>query len=759
MSSAGTAIKPAGAASRIWNAGAPRTFVRSGLVVLGATLVWHASNFAFNSVAARLLGPDGYSELAATVALLYIASPLLVSIQTMTSRNSTELFVAGDASAIRPLLRGTLARLALVAVAATALAAAISAPLARLLHLGSSVAIVIVVGGLAVSLLTHTQRGALQGTTHFGRYALSTTVEALTKVIGAALILSLVSRSVDGAVAAVPLAALATLAVNTLLLRVLPRDHPSVTRVATTKTRSLTTVGTFVLLAVLLSADVLAAKRFLPPAAAGLYAAISLCGKTTFFATSAVSLFLFPLFSAKRERDEDTRLLFSLACGGIAACSIAMATVYYAAPAIVLDPLFGSRYRAADPYLGQIAIAFGCYALMYLAATFLVAQKSRAGVLVLAAVTAFQLIMLLSAHRTIGDIVSVQVVVLAVGAAMMTLAAVASSRVTHLETDQPRTTEGTESGGEQRLVEAVRASFGDVPVLLCGSRATGAALSTSDYDVLVALPRRQIPFALRRLRKLDEALTQELGASVTINPLPAHLLRQPPRNLLLWKVAREGRVLAAPAEFILPSATTPPLDSAARFSYLLTALLYLLRDLATERLPDNSLSAGVAHDTHKALLHLLQLALMERGAYASTVGAALEELGDPHLNRLAAHIQEPEGWVEVRDLILDELARIDSRSSFRASLSVNARYAALAGLRGRWRLRASLSREPIDRRLAAIAVELARDVHSSKGPQVGAAAARDAVPHPLRRHAGTSWSSIRDLFVDEWSNAHPLLAQ
>jgi len=310
---------------------------------------------------------------------------------------------------------------------------------------------------------------------------------------------------------------------------------------------------------------------------------------------------------------------------------------------------------------------------------------------------------------------------------------------------------------EQRLADSIRASLGDVPVLLCGSRATGAATATSDYDVLVGLPRRRIPFALGRLRSLDRALTRELGAAVTVNPLPADLLGRPVRNLLVWKVAREGRLLAAPRGFSLPAVSAPPLDASARFSYLLTALLNLLRDLPGEQLPD-PLPASVAHGTGKALLHVLQLELMERGGYASTVGPALAELDEARFDRIAAHASEPAGWLEVRDEVLGRLARLEPARSRAGSLAVNARYATLAGLRGRPRFGAALSPRPIDHRLAAVAVELALAVRR-EGDGRPAPSAALALPRPLRRRAGASWSSIRDVVVEEWSHAHPVLAQ
>src|SRR5205814_4190363 len=101
-------------------------------------------------------------------------------------------------------------------------------------------------------------------------------------------------------------------------------------------------------------------------------------------------------------------------------------------------------------------------------------------------------------------------------------------------------------------------ALGDVPVLLCGSRATGAATPTSDYDVLVVLPRRRIPFELGRLKALGRALSAELAAPVTINPLPAHLTRRPRPNLFLWKLQREARLLSSAAPTIVRHDTAPP---------------------------------------------------------------------------------------------------------------------------------------------------------------------------------------------------------
>jgi O-antigen/teichoic acid export membrane protein len=388
-------------------------FLRGGALVFASTLVWHASNFVFNAVTARLLGPSDYSELAATVSLLYVASPLLTSIQTMTSRMVTSLRVAGAADRIRPSVERQALRIGLVGLVVALACAALSHEIAHFLHLGSGWPIVIVCAGLCISAITHCQRGVLQGAQLFGRYSLSTLVEATTKVLGVVLLVGVVSHSVEAAVAAVPLAAVSALVVNSVLLRILPNGQRAERGlVAGTLRQSSFTVATFVCLALLLSSDILAAKRYLPAHEAGVYAAVSLSGKIVYFATSALSFFLFPFFSERRDRNLDGRRQFALALGLLCACSAVIVGVYALAPHLVVDALFGSSYAAAAAHLVWIGVAFSGYAVAYLAATYLLAQKSRLGTLVLCGGTALQLATLYARHGSIGQIVNVQLVVL-----------------------------------------------------------------------------------------------------------------------------------------------------------------------------------------------------------------------------------------------------------------------------------------------------------------------------------------------------------
>ena len=285
------------------------------------------------------------------------------------------------------------------------------------------------------------------------------------------------------------------------------------------------------------------------------------------------------------------------------------------------------------------------------------------------------------------------------------------------------------------IAEAAGAVVGSCPIVLCGSRATGEAVPASDWDVVVVLPLMRIPFTLRRLQRVAARLERELATPVSLQPMPAaRLARRRQRNLFAWKLAREGRVLAAPSGWQLPDPGPPPPAERFAFSYLLSAVLFLL-------------SSRESASARKAVQHVAQLRLLRTGRYASTLRGALDELGDVALAAAS------EDWAAARSAVLADLDAADVPAGFRRAAATNLRYLAISALRRRLRVRATASRQPIDVRLARAAILLL-----DTPEQTEAVAARTALPPPLRP-AGEDWVSIRDTILSEWSCAHPVSAQ
>jgi hypothetical protein len=252
-------------------------------------------------------------------------------------------------------------------------------------------------------------------------------------------------------------------------------------------------------------------------------------------------------------------------------------------------------------------------------------------------------------------------------------------------------------------------------------------------------------------------LERELGVPVSVNPLPLSVLRR--RNFFVWKLAREGLVVSGGHGFSLPQTTLPPVDDHVRFSYLMTALLTLLSTVDAGA-PDPWRQQTLERAVEKAVLIVAQLRLLPLGHYASRLANALAVANDSELNDVVAAAASPAGWLRARKLVLDELRALTWTETWLHVLRVNSRYAVLAALRRRNRLRAACSLRSVDRRFAEIAVALAdavRDDGSARLLDRG-----DGLELALpggRRDVARGWRTLRDAVSSEWPDAHPLLAQ
>lgn len=400
-------------------------FVRAGAPVFAATLLWQLSNFVFNAAGARLLGPATFGSLAAAVGLLYLVNPLLITIQTVASRETTAYISAGRTAELRSAIRFYGIRLGVAGgIVCVALCAA-SPWIAGFLKIDTPGPVVVLALALPIWCIALLQRGVFQGSQRFGRLAISTTVEALAKIVSAIALLSLFWRGATGGMLAVVVGAACALVVGALMLDYLPHSEERRSPSVHPARYSAVTLATLVLLAVLLSTDTLAAKHYMSPHTAGLYAGVSICGKIVYFVTSVLSIYLFPLFSAHHDRGHDARKRLGIALAVVLGGTLVIAAVLSIEPQLVVTPLLGSKFAAAGQYVGLAGIAFGLYGCVYLSAMYLLAHRQSAVIAVLGVAAGAFIVQLYNSHSTIPQVLHVLVVTFGVTAAVLTAWAMA----------------------------------------------------------------------------------------------------------------------------------------------------------------------------------------------------------------------------------------------------------------------------------------------------------------------------------------------
>lgn len=313
---------------------------------------------------------------------------------------------------------------------------------------------------------------------------------------------------------------------------------------------------------------------------------------------------------------------------------------------------------------------------------------------------------------------------------------------------------------ERTIVQTLRPVVGSSPVILCGSRATGEATISSDYDLFVLLRPSRIPFAVPRLNRVARVLEQRLGADVSLNPLPSFRLEHPGRTLLVWKIRQEGKVLWPPEGFELPPAREPALSAEAATSYALSGLRFLIADLTPGDLAHEPLGAELRHAVRKALLHASQLTLIRSGRYASGLHDAIELLeraGASEFCDLARELDRAETWLRVRDLLTTSVS--EHREPVAKSFVANGQYVALSALRGDApHVRALASRASVRARLSKATVSLAEAVRKDGTIDKGELSkASDSTPGFLQPKGKMTWTQLRDVLKAQWANADPLV--
>jgi predicted nucleotidyltransferase len=156
-------------------------------------------------------------------------------------------------------------------------------------------------------------------------------------------------------------------------------------------------------------------------------------------------------------------------------------------------------------------------------------------------------------------------------------------------------------------------------IILCGSRATNQGITDfSDYDLSVIMRTYYIPFYLLKLKKVEKKLTQRLGISVVINPLPTFRVKRAKGNLFLYKVKREGITIYG-KDYIKTLEPGEIKDIAVDnyFSYLFSAAKDLIQNFDPRFLEQLSYeeSKKILYDAAKAIIYCAELRLLLKGYY------------------------------------------------------------------------------------------------------------------------------------------------
>ncbi len=376
-------------------------------MVFGGVVIASIFNYLYYMLIGRRASVETYGIVTSLAsALLVLAAPATVA-QIIAARLAADLAARGDSAALRRLsdiVTMWSAGIATVVVVAGLLARDV---LARFFNLTDAAPIVVALIAFGLASVVIVQRGVLQGSQHFGDFAVSSSIDATLKVaFGVPLVGSFGAAGglfgfVIGFAIAVGYNVVAFGKRFVALRAPIALDPGLVTRVVSNVGLSQFTFT------VLSFYDVPLIKHAFDSRSAGLYAAASLVGRAVLAATSFVPTLVMPKATARAARGQSPLPLLGVALGLTAIVAGVAALLAFVAPRFLVTLIGGPRFADAAPIVFTYVVASGGLSLASVVAAYKIGLHQYDFVKGVAAVGLAEIVVLALWHPTLSAAVTV----------------------------------------------------------------------------------------------------------------------------------------------------------------------------------------------------------------------------------------------------------------------------------------------------------------------------------------------------------------
>jgi glycosyltransferase involved in cell wall biosynthesis/O-antigen/teichoic acid export membrane protein len=341
-----------------------------GLSLVVATAGVNGLNFLFHVVISRLLGPAQYGALGAVLSVIAVLAVPLGAVQLAV----TQAVVAGRK---RMSLRGLTVKAAFCGIGAMAAVWAFSPVIDAFLNLKSPYAVLAICAWIPLAVVAAVLQGALLGELRFAPVAFATFFGGgAIRLAGGALLVS-AGFGLEGAMVATVIGqAFTTVALLLVARREVFGSGLEPTRISLGA--AALSIAALAGYTALTGIDVLLARHYLAPVAAGRYAAAAVAGHIALFLPGALVMVAFPRLAADKGEGAGARKVLIETFCLVTAIGLAAFAVLAAVPALVVSVLCGPSYLAAASVVGIVALSSAILGIIGLLTYFHVARHSMA---------------------------------------------------------------------------------------------------------------------------------------------------------------------------------------------------------------------------------------------------------------------------------------------------------------------------------------------------------------------------------------------
>lgn len=373
--------------------------VRNSAIVFGGNSVANVTNYLYNIVMARFLGPELFAALAALLATMTVIGVPVQAILLGFTKFAADLASEDARGKLRYLWLSALQVLGVLGGLLALIAIAFVGPITRSLNIDAPLPFILLMLSIPIGLLVAVNRGVAVGLERFWAYAASISAEGLAKV-GFGILFVYGGYQLVGATGAV--LAASVVAFVSLLPSLWPLTKVESIPFARRQLLrfSFFTLAVTLVITLFLNVDVIVAKAVLDGEAAGQYAAASTVAKIIPYIVSAVVSAMLPRIAQLVTKGQQHTGVLTEAMVLTGSVGALIYLLYLLVPTKILGILYGSLYLDAAPLLATLGGATLLFAMANVLLTYFLSTKDARVLWSLAASTLGLCVFIALGHST-----------------------------------------------------------------------------------------------------------------------------------------------------------------------------------------------------------------------------------------------------------------------------------------------------------------------------------------------------------------------
>ncbi len=385
------------------------TFLQATAWMFLGTGVLSFGNYLYHLVMGRMLGPSEYGVLESLISFSYILSVPLMTLNLIIVKYVASYKGHNDYDSISSFYIFLTKKFMREGVLLCLLLILLSPLITSFLHLSSFTYAILLVAFVFTGLFSGLGKGMLQGLSNFAGLTAVNTVESISKIVLAVLLVYFGFKSQGGLIGIVIAATLAFFAARFFLGSIKKKNPKQFQEGHLIGKYTVPTFFTTLGMTSLFTTDVLLARHFLAPEVAGYYAALSILGKIVFFAVSPITLVMFPFVSERNSRGEKYGKIIALSMALTLLGAGIVILVYYLFPQLVVLTLFGKHFLPISGFVWMFGIFIGIYSICYLIANFFLSIHKTIPTYFVITASLLQIIAICFFHNSIDEMIFVSI--------------------------------------------------------------------------------------------------------------------------------------------------------------------------------------------------------------------------------------------------------------------------------------------------------------------------------------------------------------